>query len=157
MAGHARSRRKEPADSDPHVDVLDALDRHEKLLTEISKHLETLVRLTTKERRGSPHLTIAEAGVYLGVAADTIKRKMKRGDIPYHRRPGTAPYFLKHELNAWLSDPGALCPATATPAENQETQDDTSENTPFDEEAIQRFIDRADFPTRQTEDPGASR
>ena len=127
------------------VDTNDKLHRHTELLANIDAHLAALVHLTTKERLDSPHLTIAEAAVYLGITPDTLKRKMRRSDIPFHRRPGTAPYFLKHELNGWLSDPETLV-VKINRADEQEDPNGKQEAGPLSRETLTRLLkERAEF------------
>ena len=105
--------------------------------------LGALIRETTKRRLGSPHLTIAETATYIGITPDTLKRKMKCSDIPVHRRPGTAPYFLKPELDQWLSDPATLCEPKASA--------DCSKEAPCDETKIRELVSKAKPPMSRTE------
>ena len=146
-AGHARSRKNKPSAADRHVELLAAFGRHEKTLAEVNAHLATLVELTTKQRLGSPHLSISEAAAYLGITKDTLQGKMGRGDVPFHRRPGTAPYFLKHEIDEWLSDPETLC-ATNGPARSLETPNGNKKKSgPLDGKTIRRLLEEgAEFP-----------
>lgn len=44
--------------------------------------------LCSKQLLDSAHLSIREAALYLGWSADTLKRKMARTEVPFHRRPG---------------------------------------------------------------------
>ena len=141
MAGQARFRNKKSQHSNLRTDIRDALGRHERLLAEISKHLATLVRLATDDRAASPHLTIAEAGLYLGLSPDSIRRKMHAGDIPYHDRPGCRPYFLKHELDAWFADWDMFRPARPC-ARKPKSQEDCV----YDQERIDEIVSRAKLP-----------
>ena len=130
----------------PPDDLLAELHRHQEILADIAGHLDALVHLTTKQRLGSPHLGIAETAAYLGVATDTLKKKMTGGAVPFHRRAGTAPYFLKPELDAWLEDPTTLVPARPTQPQETEFANDRPDAVPFDEAQIQRLLDRAEPP-----------
>ena len=90
---------------------------------------------------------LQSAAVYLGIKPDTLKRKMSRGEAPFHRRPGTAPYFLKHEIDKWLSDPETLC-VTNGPVHSLEIPNGNKKNRgPLDSETIRRLLEKeADFP-----------
>ena len=100
----SQSHSRETAAPDSDADPQDALHRHEQLLTSINAHLAALAQMTSKERLGSLHLSIAEAAVYLGIRPDTLQHKMQRGEVPFHRRPGYRSYFLRNELDKWLTD-----------------------------------------------------
>ena len=111
MSTRPRSPSRSTTAPDPDVDTSDVVHRRTELLTSIDTHLAALVDLATKQRLGSPHLTIAEAAVYLGISVDNLRRKMRAGKIPHHKRPGSRPYLLRHEINQWLADPATLCGA----------------------------------------------
>jgi len=134
----ARSKGKEPSAGSPYAELSAAFDRHEKLLTSIDTHLDALVDLTTKERLGSPHLTVPQAAAYLSVSIDGLRKKMRTGTIPHHKRPGCRPYLLRHEIDAWLSDPGTCCPVRAEAEGLKECTDDN--------ETVEKLLARAKPP-----------
>ena len=110
--------------------------------------LNRAANLCSKQLLDSPHLSIQEAALYLGWSPDTLKRKMTRGKVPFHRRPGMNSYFLRQELDQWLADPATLCPATAAVAENQEVASDNEETEEtIGEEEVQELLEGANPPS----------
>ena len=145
-APQSRSPSRSTTASHPDADHHAALHRHAELLANIDAHLAALVQLTSKQQLSSPHLTIAEAAIYLGIKPDTLNRKMVRRELPFHRRPGTTPYFIRHELDKWLADPETLV-VKINGICGQEDADGNQEAGPLNRETLKRLLDeRADFP-----------
>ena len=105
-----------------------------------------LIRQATKTGLGSPHLSVAEAATYIGITPDTLKRKIQKGEVPCHRRPGMRPYFLRNEIDEWLAAPSTLCAPVAPFAENQEVKPDHEETGSIDEEEIRELLEGANPP-----------
>ena len=124
------------------------LGRQGELLRQIAQHLEVVAGQTTKSRLRSPHLSIDEAAAYLGIKPDTLKRKMQRRVLPFHRRPGGSPYFMKSKLDRWLADPVTLVVGLPD-AGGMEALNGRQTQGPLDAETIRRLIqERAEFPDR---------
>ena len=123
-APRSRSPSRSTTAPHPDADTNDVVHGHVELLTSIDAHLAALVQLTSKQHLGSPHLSIAEAAVYLGISVDNLRRRMRAGNIPHHKRPGCRPYLLRNEIDAWLSDPGTCCPVRAEAEGLKECTDD---------------------------------
>jgi len=94
----------------------------------------------TKQQLGSPHLSLKEAAIYLGITTDTLTRKIHGCDIPVHRRPGMHPYFLKHEIDRWLEDPATLAQT------QEEDEEDGDSNSACEIDVIKDLLEEADPP-----------
>ena len=154
MASTTRRRRRgreRPAPADNIRALLTALmaivARSDEPVDTKLAELDRTADLCAKQLLDSPHLSIREAALYLGWSPGTLKRKMARSEVPFHRRPGMSPYFLRTELDEWLADPATLCPATAPAAENQEVVSDNEEANTVNEEEVQELLEGAKSPS----------
>lgn len=50
-------------------------------------------------------LGIEEAAEYLGMAVNTLRAKVSKDEIPYHKPSGKI-YFFASELNEWIKSNG---------------------------------------------------
>ena len=151
------SERRSPARSrtgnSRNEDIRGAVLRLEEVVASINGQLATLIRQSTKKQLGSPHLSVAEAAVYLGVKPDTLKRKMQRGEVPFHRRSGTAPYFLKQEIDKWLADPETLCVSRERALSREEPSDTKNREGPLSDRKIEQLLrERATLPGKGTDE-----
>ena len=140
MAGSTRTKNKKPPRPEKTARELLAV------VTQLCEYLQELRKDLAKQKLGSPHLSITQAANYLGITSDTLKRKMKHGELPFHHRPGTATYFLKHELNQWLSDPRTL---VAGPSGDKKLEDHhvAKATKSLDEQTIRQLLEKnAEFP-----------
>jgi Helix-turn-helix domain len=49
----------------------------------------------------SPWMNLKSAAVYLDTTEQALRARVKRGEIPVHRRDGRL-YFNRHELDQWV-------------------------------------------------------
>ena len=105
----------------------------------VSSRSAPSVRLAAKTRLGSPHLGVADTAMYLGVSRESIRRKMRRRQIPFHERQGFRPYFLKREIDEWLADRDTLHPA-------RDAEDQKDPECILSQEEIDRLLEGAKFP-----------
>ena len=114
------------------------------VLKKISDQLTSLTQAAVKQKLGSEHLAVPELAAYIGLSVDSIRRKIRNREIPFHERPGFRPYFLKSEINRWLEDP-----ATLRSASIKVDEPDNPTECVHDQESVERILARAKAPPRR--------
>jgi excisionase family DNA binding protein len=69
--------------------------------TEILEKLNKIISLL--EGQQPAPMTLAEAAVYLHVSKQTLYRMTSQSQIPHYKPNGKRCYFLKCDLDAWLT------------------------------------------------------
>jgi excisionase family DNA binding protein len=73
----------------------------EQLADLVAEHIA--VRLDARATQASPWLRLEEAGAYVGLPAEQLRKLVQARRVP-HYRPGRRIMFRRDELDAWMAE-----------------------------------------------------